>query len=286
MEQLQYNNHPRVLDFQDTIHAANCPFVPVEEKAHLNFSSSPLSHTKWHLSSESVSGDKDTEELLEALNQDPCLEVLQGNEEDWLIDLSIDDSDAEGDTLVVMDITDSLDSHYKSANKLEEFVDKFLKVGSVAKTREEAVDNIFALMKEDGEALGFKYEGSYKGEGASKSFNQLWFGGTLSSLEIAKEGGSVHPTLDLNCFCRGSVVQILDQGQPLWVVLWGYRRGVRGGSNYKGAKLVMHNKKNPFQGEGGEGEGEERARKERGRKNTLNEKSRKETDERKYKCTQ
>uniref|UniRef100_A0A0G4F5U2 Uncharacterized protein n=1 Tax=Chromera velia CCMP2878 TaxID=1169474 RepID=A0A0G4F5U2_9ALVE len=52
MEQLQYNNHPRVLDFQDTIHAANCPFVPVEEKAHLNFSSGSLSHTKWHLSSE------------------------------------------------------------------------------------------------------------------------------------------------------------------------------------------------------------------------------------------
>uniref|UniRef100_A0A0G4HIR6 Uncharacterized protein n=1 Tax=Chromera velia CCMP2878 TaxID=1169474 RepID=A0A0G4HIR6_9ALVE len=52
MEQLQYNNHPRVLDFQDTIHAANCPFVPVEEKAHLNFSSGPLSYTKWHLLSE------------------------------------------------------------------------------------------------------------------------------------------------------------------------------------------------------------------------------------------
>jgi len=123
-------------------------------------------------------------------------------------------------------------------------------VGSVAKTREEAADNIFALVKEHREALGFKYEGSHKGEGASKSFNQLWFGGTLSSLEIAKEGGSVHPTLDPNCFCRGSVVQILDQGQPLWVVLWGYRRGVGGGSDYKGAKLVMHDKKDPFQGVG------------------------------------
>uniref|UniRef100_A0A0G4ID41 Uncharacterized protein n=1 Tax=Chromera velia CCMP2878 TaxID=1169474 RepID=A0A0G4ID41_9ALVE len=72
----------------------------------------------------------------------------------------------------------------------------------------------------------------------------------LSSLEIVKEGGSVHPTLDPNCFCRGSVVQILDQGQPLWVVLWGYRRGVGGGSDYKGAKLVMHDKKDPFQGVG------------------------------------
>uniref|UniRef100_A0A0G4FGD2 Uncharacterized protein n=1 Tax=Chromera velia CCMP2878 TaxID=1169474 RepID=A0A0G4FGD2_9ALVE len=174
---------------------------------------SPMPH------SPTVSGDKDTEELLEALNQDPHLEVLQGNGEDRLIDLSTDDSDMEGDTLVVTDITDSLDSHYESANKLEEFVDKFLKVGSVAKTREEVATNIFALMKEHREALGFKYEGSHKGEGASKSFNQLWFGGTLSSLEIAKEGRSVHPTLDPNCFCRGSVVQILDQGQPLWVVL-------------------------------------------------------------------
>uniref|UniRef100_A0A0G4H1I8 Uncharacterized protein n=1 Tax=Chromera velia CCMP2878 TaxID=1169474 RepID=A0A0G4H1I8_9ALVE len=31
---------------------SNCPFVPVEEKVHLNFSSGPLSHTKWYLSSE------------------------------------------------------------------------------------------------------------------------------------------------------------------------------------------------------------------------------------------